>query len=86
MRSLRPAYCLRSRLAARFPGVDVKGAPTAGWFFPAALPGDLADVYPPSDFPHFFAGTHGNFLSEDPGGTAAGDPRAVWDWYLVWQQ
>ena len=47
-------------LAARLPRADVKGAPTAGWFFPAALAGDLPDVYPPSDFAHFAAGTHGN--------------------------
>lgn len=47
-------------LAERFPNADVKGAPTAGWFLPAALPHDLVDVYPPSDFPHFYAGTHGN--------------------------
>jgi hypothetical protein len=35
-------------LANRLPNADVKGAPQAGWFFPAALPGDLPDVYPPS--------------------------------------
>ena len=51
-------------LAARLPGADVKGAPMAGWFFPAALPGDLADVYPPSDFSHFNAGTHGNQFND----------------------
>ena len=44
-------------MARRLPGADVKGAPTAGWFFPAALPGDLPDIYPPSDFAHFYAGT-----------------------------
>ena len=50
--------------ASRLPAADVKGAPTAGWFFPGALPDDLADIYPPSDFAHFYAGTHGNPASE----------------------
>jgi len=54
-------------LANRFPDADVKGAPTAGWFFPGALPGDLANIYPPSDFPHFYAGTHGNAFSQAGG-------------------
>ena len=58
-------------LAARLPGADVKGAPTAGWFFPAALPGDLRPVYPPSDYPHFAAGTHGNEMTAIPGGPGA---------------
>ena len=44
----------------------VKGAPTAGWFFPAALAGDLDDVYAPSDYPHFAAGTHGNAATANP--------------------
>lgn len=47
-------------LAARLPGATVKGAPNAGWFFPAALSDDLPDDYPPSDWAHFAAGTHGN--------------------------
>jgi|EP01047_Picozoa_sp_COSAG01_P019019 hypothetical protein len=51
-------------LAARLPGADVKGAPIAGWFFPSALPGDLPDVFPPSDYAHFSAGTHGNAESD----------------------
>lgn len=68
---MTPPHCQHVRLAARFPNVDVKGAPTAGWFFPAALPGDLADIYPPSDFPHFYAGTHGNAISTNPGAAAA---------------
>ena len=58
-------------LAARLPGADVKGAPTAGWFLPAALPGDLPAVYPPSDFAHFAAGTHGN--AETEAGASVGD-------------
>ena len=40
---MTPPHCQHFRLAARFPNVDVKGAPTVGWFFPAALPGDLAE-------------------------------------------
>ena len=59
-------------LAARLgPDVDLKGAPIAGWFFPAALPGDLRPVYPPSDYPHFAAGTHGNEMTAIPGGPGA---------------
>ena len=53
-------------LAARLPNADVKGAPTAGWFFPAALPSDLDDVFAPSDYAHFAAGTHGNAASANP--------------------
>jgi hypothetical protein len=46
-------------------GVVVKGAPEAGWFTPAALPEDgglgnvSGGVFPPSDWAHFKAGTHG---------------------------
>ena len=59
-------------LAARLgPDADLKGAPIAGWFFPAALPGDLRPVYPPSDYPHFAAGTHGNEMTAIPGGPGA---------------
>eukprot|EP00937_MAST-01D_sp_MAST-1D-sp2_P007128 g7128.t1 len=48
-------------LQARLPGTTVKGAPNAGWFFPAALPEDLpGGIYAPSDWAHFSAGTHGN--------------------------
>lgn len=61
-------------LVDRFPGVDIKAAPQAGWFFPAALPGDLDDIYPPSDFPHFYAGTHGNAQTV-PGAPQAGLAR-----------
>jgi len=57
-------------LANRLPNADVKGAPQAGWFFPAALPGDLPDVFPPSDYPHFATGTHGNDASAAGGGGA----------------
>ena len=52
-------------LAERLPQATVKGAPNAGWFFPAALPSDLPDIYPPSDWAHFAAGTHGNPNSEN---------------------
>jgi hypothetical protein len=47
-------------LADRLPQATVKAAPNAGWIFPAALPGDLPDIYRPSDWAHFVAGTHGN--------------------------
>ena len=47
-------------LAEQLPHAVVKAAPNAGWFFPAALPGDLPDVYAPSDWAHFANGTHGN--------------------------
>ena len=36
-------------LATLLPGAVVKGAPEAGWFFPAALPTDLPNIYRPSD-------------------------------------
>jgi hypothetical protein len=52
-------------LADRLPQATVKAAPDAGWFFPAALPADLPDVYAPSDWAHFAAGTHGNPNSEN---------------------
>jgi ribosome maturation protein SDO1 len=52
-------------LADRLPQAMVKAAPDAGWFFPAALPADLPDVYAPSDWSHFAAGTHGNQNSEN---------------------
>jgi len=42
------------------PRATVKGAPNAGWFSPAALPSDLRNIYAPSDWAHFAAGTHGN--------------------------
>lgn len=47
-------------LAERLPQAMVKAVPNAGWFFPAALPDDLPDIYPPSDWAHFAKGTHGN--------------------------
>lgn len=47
-------------LATLLPGVEVKGAPEAGWFFPAALPADLPNIYAPSDWAHFANGSHGN--------------------------
>ena len=47
-------------LATLLPGAVVKGAPEAGWFFPAALPTDLPNIYRPSDWAHFANGTHGN--------------------------
>jgi ribosome maturation protein SDO1 len=47
-------------LASRLPHAVVKGAPDAGWFFPAALPSDLPNVYSPSDWAHFSVGQHGN--------------------------
>ena len=47
-------------LANRLPGVTVKGVPTAGWFFPAALETDLPEPFNPSDYPHFANGTSGN--------------------------
>jgi hypothetical protein len=50
-------------LQDRLPGATVKGAPNAGWFFPAALPSDLESVYAPSDWAHFSVGTHGNKFS-----------------------
>jgi hypothetical protein len=52
-------------LADRLPQATVKAAPSAGWFNPAALPSDLPDIYPPSDWAHFAAGTHGNPTSEN---------------------
>ena len=42
------------------PQATVKASPNAGWFFPAALPDDLPDIYAPSDSAHFANGTHGN--------------------------
>ena len=48
---------LQQRLGAR---VAVKASPNAGWFDPAALPADLPFPRPPSDYPHFANGTHGN--------------------------
>ena len=48
---------LQQRLGA---GVAVKASPNAGWFDPAALPEDLPFPRPPSDYPHFANGTHGN--------------------------
>ena len=63
---LMDASTLSLWLAARLPNADVKGAPTAGWFFPAALPSDLDDVFAPSDYAHFAAGTHGNAASANP--------------------
>jgi hypothetical protein len=47
-------------LATQLPGAVVKGAPEAGWFFPAALPADLPNIYSPSDWAHFANGLHGN--------------------------
>ena len=47
-------------LASQLPGAVVKGAPEAGWFFPAALPADLPNIYSPSDWAHFSVGAHGN--------------------------
>ena len=47
-------------LASQLPGAVVKGAPEAGWFFPAALPADLPNIYAPSDWAHFSVGAHGN--------------------------
>jgi hypothetical protein len=47
-------------LASRLPNAIVKGAPNAGWFFPAALANDLPNVYPPSDWAHFSNGEHGS--------------------------
>ena len=52
-------------LADRLPQATVKAAPCSGWFFPAALSSDLPDVYAPSDWAHFAAGTHGNPNSEN---------------------
>ena len=40
-------------LASQLPGAVVKGAPEAGWFFPAALPADLPNIYAPADWAHF---------------------------------
>jgi hypothetical protein len=47
-------------LASCLPQAKVKGAPDAGWFFPAALPSDLPNIYSPSDWAHFSVGQHGN--------------------------
>jgi ribosome maturation protein SDO1 len=47
-------------LASRLPQATVKGAPDAGWFFPAALPSDLPNIFSPSDFAHFSVAQHGN--------------------------
>ena len=52
-------------LTERLPQATVKAAPNAGWFFPAALPGDLPDIYAPSDWAHFANGSHGNPNSVD---------------------
>lgn len=52
-------------LQEQLPRATVKGAPDAGWFFPAALPADLPSIYSPSDWAHFSTGQHGNSGSEN---------------------
>ena len=54
-------------LQRQLPKSTVKGAPNAGWFFPAALPEDLPHVVPPSDWSHFYNGSHGNQETADGG-------------------
>ena len=64
------AFANADYLADRLPQATVKAAPNAGWFFPAALPSDLPDVYRPSDWAHYAAGTHGTPESENSTGLA----------------
>eukprot|EP00756_Hemistasia_phaeocysticola_P066305 Hpha_TRINITY_DN9144_c0_g1::TRINITY_DN9144_c0_g1_i1::g.94259::m.94259/K19882/NOTUM; O-palmitoleoyl-L-serine hydrolase len=65
-------------LTARLPDKVVKAAPNAGWFTPAALPNDLPDIYPPSDWAHFSHGTHGNNQSESGGKVNENIVKNVW--------
>lgn len=65
-------------LAGRLPHATVKGAPNAGWFFPAALPSDLPHIYAPSDWAHFKEGTHGN-MNYDNKSVPAFISGELWD-------
>ena len=50
-------------LAEHVPNANVKAIPVAGWFFPRSVEkgkSDKSDYVPPSDYPHFAAGTQGN--------------------------
>jgi len=40
----------------------VKVVSNCGWYYPSALPNDLPEIYPPSDYAHFANGTNGNDL------------------------
>lgn len=40
--------------------IAVKGAPNAGWYTPGSLPGDLPEIFAPSDFNRYTAGGKGN--------------------------